>query len=178
MKARFLIPLVVFISIVIFLGIGLTKDPRKLPSTFIDKPAPPFSLPNLKDPDKRFSTAGLQGEVWLLNIWASWCSACFTEHNLIKELAVTHRLNIVGLNYKDTEANANNWLQQLGNPYSAIPFDADGAVGIEWGVYGVPETFVIDKQGIIRYKQIGPVTQDAIEQNILPLVKQLEQETA
>lgn len=175
---RYLIPLGIFAALVVVLGIGLTLDPREVPSPLIGKPAPRFELPNLHTPDQRITTESLRGKVWLLNVWASWCSACRSEHPLLVELSRTHEINLVGLNYKDSVSAALDWLQRFGDPYQASAFDADGRVGIDWGVYGVPETFVIDKQGIVRYKQIGPVTPDALRETILPLVRQLEGEPA
>lgn len=172
---RFL-PLGVFLLLVLALGIGLTLDPRQVPSPLIDKPAPAFELPRLAFPDETVSTAAMRGKVWLLNVWASWCTACRSEHPLLVELAKTGQVNLLGLNYKDEASAGLRWLAQLGNPYQSVAVDADGRVGIDWGVYGVPETFVIDKQGIIRYKQIGPVTRESLRETILPLVRRLEKE--
>ncbi|MEW6312905.1 MAG: DsbE family thiol:disulfide interchange protein [Pseudomonadota bacterium] len=172
---RFLIPLGIFIVLVIFLGIGLTLNPREVPSPLIDKPAPEFQLTRLDDPDQMLGRKDMLGKVWLLNVWASWCVSCREEHPHLVELAQRNIVPIYGLDYKDKRDDALAWLNEFGNPYTASIMDVDGKIGIEYGVYGVPETFVIDKQGIIRYKQIGPVTPEALETKILPLVKELQQ---
>ncbi len=177
-KTRFIIPIVVFAVLVVFLGIGLTLDPRKVPSPFIDKPAPDFSLPSLHDVNVNLSPQDLAGRVWLLNVWASWCVACRAEHEVLKDLAREDIAPIIGLNYKDHPDNAKRWLQQLGDPYQSSAVDANGKAGIDWGVYGVPETFVIDQQGIVRYKHIGPITAEELHTTIIPLVKTLRQERA
>jgi len=171
---RFLWPLAIFLLLVGFLAVGLKLDPREVPSPLIGKPAPAFELPLLQQPDKRFTPADMRGKVWLLNVWASWCESCRDEHPLLVELSKQGVLPILGLNYKDKSEDAQRWLTQFGNPYTLSAFDGDGRVGIDYGVYGVPETFVIDKQGVIRYKQIGPVTPEALERTILPLVRKLE----
>ena len=175
---RYLIPLVVFVGVVIFLAIGLRLDPREVPSPFIGKPAPRFSLPQVVDAGKTLGNDDLKGQVSLLNVWASWCVSCRQEHPILIELAKQNIAPIYGLNYKDEREAALDWLQRFGNPYRTSAFDADGKVGIEWGVYGVPETFVIDKQGIIRYKQTGPVTEEILQEKLLPLIRQLQQEQA
>lgn len=171
---KFILPLVVFIALVVLLSVGLKLDPKKVPSPLIDKPAPAFSLSTLFDENKTFDPEQMKGKVWLLNVWASWCVSCRQEHPLIVELSRTGVVTVIGLNYKDTRADAKRWLTRMGNAYPASAFDEKGSVGIDWGVYGVPETFVIDKQGIIRYKQIGPVTREALNETILPLVKRLQ----
>jgi len=171
---RFLIPLLVFGVLVAFLGKGLRLNPSEVPSPLIDKAAPTFELPQLHDPAGHFSSNDMLGKVWLLNVWASWCVACRQEHPLLVELARSRLVPLYGLNYKDNRDDAIEWLEALGNPYVMSIADLDGRVGIDFGVYGVPETFVIDKQGIIRYKQIGPVTMDALRNKILPLVKELQ----
>jgi len=171
---RLLIPLAVFIVIVGFLWAGLGRDPREVPSPLVGKPAPAFELVQLKQPDKKLSTADMKGQVWLLNVWASWCVSCRVEHPLLVELAKSNVVPVIGLNYKDKNAAGIAWLKQHGDPYRLSVVDADGRVGIDWGVYGVPETFVVDKSGIIRYKQIGPITVEALQQKILPLVRELQ----
>jgi cytochrome c biogenesis protein CcmG, thiol:disulfide interchange protein DsbE len=171
---KFLIPLVVFIVLAIFLGRGLSLDPKEVPSPLIDKPAPTFSLSQLDKPSQMIGTEQLRGQVWILNVWASWCVACRDEHPVLVEFSKTGAVPIYGLNYKDKREPAMDWLRQLGNPYTASIFDENGRVGIDFGVYGVPETFVIDKQGVIRYKKTGPVTQETIQSTILPLVKKLQ----
>jgi cytochrome c biogenesis protein CcmG/thiol:disulfide interchange protein DsbE len=175
---RYLVPLGIFVALVVLLAVGLTLNPRHVPSPLIDKPAPAFTLPQLHRPDQVLSPVDMQGEVWLLNVWASWCVACRAEHPLMNELARSSEVTIIGLNYKDNPEAALQWLRQLGNPYHASAVDEAGRAGIDWGVYGVPETFVVDKQGIIRYKHIGPVEKNDLEDTILPLVRQLEQEPA
>jgi len=170
---RFALPLAIFIVLAGFLFIGLSLNPREVPSPFIGKPAPSFQLTQLAQPEQSFSPAQMQGEVWLLNVWASWCVACRVEHPLLVELARTGVVPIVGLNYKDKRDAALGWLGQFGNPYRLSIADIDGRVGIDYGVYGVPETFVIDKQGVIRFKQIGPITEEVWRDKMLPLVQQL-----
>ncbi len=176
MKAlRLLLPLAVFVVIVAFLWVGLYRDPREVPSPLVDKPAPAFTLAQLHAPDKQLSAADMKGQVWLLNVWASWCVSCRVEHPLLVELAKANVVPVIGLNYKDRNDLGKQWLAQNGDPYKLSIVDADGRVGIDYGVYGVPETFVIDKNGVIRYKQIGPITVEALEQKILPLVRKLQQ---
>ena len=172
-KARFLIPLAIFVVLSVFLYRGLFLNPREVPSPFIGKPAPQFTLAQLHQPDKTFGPAEMQGQVWLLNVWASWCVACRQEHPLLVELAKRKAVPIIGLNYKDKPDAAIKWLGDLGDPYDLSVKDNDGRIGIEFGVYGVPETFVIDKAGVIRYKQIGPITDEAWAKKISPLIEQL-----
>lgn len=171
---RFLIPLLIFIVLVAFLGIGLNLDPREVPSPLIGKPAPIFSLPRLDDPSKSMSPKDMLGKVWLFNVWASWCGACRDEHPLLVALSKTGIVPIYGMDYKDTRQDAQQWLDMGGNPYVANAFDVNGRVGIDYGVYGVPETYVIDKKGIIVFKQIGPITEEVLRDKILPLVKGLQ----
>jgi len=171
---RFILPFVVFIVLAVFLFVGLNLNPREVPSPLIDKPAPAFTLPQLHEPQKTFSPADMQGKVWLLNVWASWCVSCREEHPVLMALAQQNIVPIYGLDYKDTPAEAERWLQKGGDPYVLSVSDAEGRIGIDYGVYGVPETYVIDKQGIIRYKQIGPVTPDSLREKILPLVAELQ----
>lgn len=167
-------PLAIFAVVVGFLAVGLTLKPREVPSPLVGKPAPAFDLPKLHAADERLAVADLHGRVWLLNVWASWCTACQIEHPVLVDLAKSGAVTLVGLNYKDKRADALRWLQQHGDPYLTSVVDADGVVGIDWGVYGVPETFVIDKQGVIRHKHIGPVTPEALRGTILPLVRALD----
>ncbi|MXS85970.1 DsbE family thiol:disulfide interchange protein [Nitrosomonas sp. HPC101] len=171
---RFLLPLAVFVVLVIFLGVGLTLNPRQVPSPLIDKPAPAFHLQQLYDSSKTLSSEDNLGKVWMLNVWASWCVACRDEHPVLVELSKLGIVPIYGLNYKDQRDTAMQWLKQYGNPYETSIVDADGKVGINYGVYGVPETYVIDKQGIIRYKHIGPVTVESLKDKILPLIQELK----
>lgn len=171
---RFLLPLVAFVILVIFLGVGLTLNPRQVPSPLVDKPAPAFRLQQLYDTSKTLSSEENLGKVWMLNVWASWCVACRDEHPILVELSKLGIVPIYGLNYKDQRDTAMQWLNQFGNPYEMSIVDADGKVGIDYGVYGVPETYVIDKQGIIRYKHIGPVTVESLKNKILPLIQELK----
>ena len=173
LRARFLIPLAVFGVMVAFLGVGLTLNPREVPSPLIDKPAPPFELPQLHAPDKTFSQKEMLGKVWMLNVWASWCVACREEHPHLVALARSGAVPIYGLNYKDERADGIAWLARFGDPYQLSAYDRDGRIGIDYGVYGVPETYVIDKAGVIRYKRIGIVTPEIVREKILPLVKEL-----
>ena len=170
---RFGLPLVIFAIVSIFLAIGLKLDPREVPSPLVGKPAPMFTLPQLLDTATRTSASDMQGKVWLLNVWASWCVSCRAEHSLLNEIAATGMIEIVGLNYKDSPQDALAWLQQWGNPYVSVPVDVNGTVGIDWGVYGVPETFVIDSEGIIRHKHTGPLDRKALQESILPLLQDL-----
>ena len=172
---RFVWPLVVFVLMAGLLGYGLREgyDPKIVPSPLIDKQAPSFSLAMLEQPSTQLSTADMIGQVWVLNVWASWCVSCRAEHEVISELASRNLVAVVGLNYKDEPADAQRWLQQFGNPYATSVMDRDGRVGIDWGVYGVPETFVIGADGLIKYKHIGPVTQESLESKIMPVLKEL-----
>ncbi len=176
MKLRFLLPGAVVLGLLAVLAIGLTLDPRKVPSPLIDKPAPAFSLPLLYKPDQFISQSDLLGEIHLVNVWASWCVACREEHAQIDQLANEYKVTVIGLNYKDSRDEAQAWLTRYGNPYSKIAFDADGRVGIDWGVYGVPETFIVDRKGRIRYKHIGPIRKNDIQDIILPKLRKLNQE--
>ena len=171
---RYLVPLAVFVVLLVFLGMGLNLNPREIPSPLVDKPAPAFKLPRLDNPGSLVSTADLRGQVWLLNVWASWCVACREEHPVLVEFAKSGIVPIYGLNYKDDSRDAADWLARFGNPYTISISDADGRVGIDYGVYGVPETYVIDRAGIIRFKQIGPVNESVLQEKILPLVKKLK----
>ncbi len=171
---RYLIPLGLFICLVIIFIYGLQHDPRHVPSPLINKPAPTFNLPTLHSSDINIQLDDLKGKVSLINVWASWCVACRTEHPILVEVSKSNELNLYGLNYKDKREDALQWLEQLGNPYIESAFDESGTTGIDYGVYGVPETFVLDKDGIIRYKHIGPVDKQQLETIIMPLVKQLE----
>ena len=170
---RFLLPLGIFAVLVLFLGVGLGLNKSEIPSPFIGKPAPAFQLPQLHEPAKSISPRDMAGQVWLLNVWASWCVACRQEHPVLMDLESQGVVPIVGLNYKDAREDGTRWLLQFGNPYQTSAFDADGRVGIDYGVFGVPETFVIDKRGVIRFKYIGPVTPEVIAEKFLPLIKEL-----
>ncbi len=171
---RFLWPLAIFLLLVGFLAVGLKLDPREVPSPLVGKPAPAFELPVLHQPDKRFVPGDMRGKVWLLNVWASWCVSCREEHPVLLDLAKRGVMPILGLNYKDKGEDAQRWLKQFGDPYQLSVVDADGRIGIDYGVYGVPETYLIDGEGVIRYKQIGPLTQAIVEQKVLPRGKALK----
>jgi cytochrome c biogenesis protein CcmG/thiol:disulfide interchange protein DsbE len=171
---RYLVPLGIFAVLVAFLFRGLSLDPKLVPSPLVGKPMPAFTLTRLDDPGATISDSDLKGRVSVLNIWATWCASCRAEHDVLLELARTGAVAIYGLNYKDNRADAQRWLRQLGNPYVANAFDEDGRVGIDWGVYGAPETFVIDPQGIIRHKHIGPLTSEVLETQLLPLIAELK----
>ena len=171
---RFALPLAIFIGLVFFLWKGLSLNPREIPSPLVDKPVPQFSLPQLHAPDRKLSAADLKGQVWLLNVWGSWCVSCRVEHPLLVQLEKSGLVPIYGLNWKDRREDAVAWLNKFGDPYKASLADVDGRVAIDFGVYGAPETFVIDKQGIIRLKHIGPLSPEAMRDTILPLIEKLK----
>ena len=175
---RYLIPLGIFLVLVVFLAIGLRRDPHEVPSPLINRAAPTFRLPQLKEPAKTFSAEDMRGKVWVLNVWASWCVSCREEHPLLLKYAETGAVPIYGLNWKDKREDALAWLGELGDPYVLSAADLDGRVAIDYGVYGAPETYLIDQNGTIRYKQIGAVTPDVWQDKILPLVQQLNREGA
>ena len=190
---RFVWPLIGFIVLVVLLAVGLRLNPREVPSPLVGKPAPDFALPKLAAMDQTFSPKDMKGKVWLLNVWASWCVSCRQEHPILVEIAKNKAITLVGLNYKEVRGDgafdmdkisaeneralaverADTWLKRHGDPYALSVLDLDGRVGIDYGVYGVPETYVIDKQGVIRFKHIGPVTPDVFSGTILPLVAEL-----
>ena len=170
---KFLVPLALFLALAAFFAVGLNRDPREVPSPFIGKPAPVFRLEQLHEPKLAFTPGDMKGKVWMLNVWASWCASCRIEHPLLVDLARNRVVPIVGLNYKDKREDGVAWLGRFGNPYEVSAWDIEGRVGIDYGVYGVPETFVIDKAGVVRYKQIGPITPEALEKTILPLIRKL-----
>ena len=192
---KFLLPLALFAVMVVFLGVGLQRDPREIPSPLVGKPAPAFSLPTLSG-DKPFSPEDMKGQVWIFNVWATWCVACREEHPLLVQFSQSQRIPIVGLSYKEIQASdqtagplsdeaklklarerSMKFLQKAGDPYKLSVMDLDGRVGIDYGVYGVPETYIIDKQGVIRYKRVGPVTPEVVIETMLPLIQQLDQPT-
>ena len=174
MKAlKYLLPLALFAALLAFLGVGLGLNPREVPSPLIGKPAPAFALPRLDNTAQTVSREDLLGKVWMLNVWASWCAPCRDEHPLVIDIAKRQLVPVYGLNYKDQPAAASNWLRNLGDPYRATLVDADGRVGIDFGVYGVPETFIIDRQGIVRLKHTGPLTPEVVRTRIEPLLKEL-----
>jgi len=191
---KFLWPLIGFIVLVVLLAVGLGLNPREVPSPLVGKPAPAFALPTLADPGKTFGPADMRGKVWLLNVWASWCVSCREEHPLLVEFSKQNKTPLVGFNYKEVRGDgaidmskiapdaerkmalqrAGHWLQTHGDPYTLSIIDLDGRVGIDYGVYGVPETYVIDKTGTIRMKHIGPLTPDIVQKKLLPLITELE----
>ena len=171
---RFAVPLLLFVTLVIFLGVGLNRDPRLVPSPLIGKPAPQFSLGTLATPDTLLKREDLLGHPYLLNVWASWCAQCREEHPLLLELGRADQVMLVGLNYHDELAAGRQWLSERGDPYRLTLFDPQGKLGLDLGVYGVPETFLIDGHGVIRYKHVGPLTSDVLSQQLLPLIASLE----
>ena len=170
---KFLLPLLLFLGLAGMLAAGLGRDPKEVPSPLIGKPAPAFTLARLDDAQISIKRDDLLGKVWVLNVWASWCVACREEHPLLVDFARRKTVPVYGLNYKDKRADGQRWLAQFGNPYDASLFDSDGKVGIDFGVYGVPETFVIDKTGRVRFKHVGPVTEQVVRERIEPLLKEL-----
>ena len=171
---RFLLPLGAFAVLMVFLAVGLRLDPREVPSPFIGKPAPQFAATRLEDPAALLSPAHMDGKVWLLNVWASWCASCRVEHPVLMSFARSGSVPVVGLNYKDKREEGMAWLREHGNPYLTSAFDHDGRIGIDYGVYGVPETFVIDRRGIVRLKHVGPLTEKVLAEKIRPLIAELE----
>lgn len=170
---RYLVPLVIFIVLTGFLYVGLNLNPREVPSPFINKPAPDFQLQKLDSMNELFSNKDMLGKVWLLNVWASWCVACRQEHPVLVDVARRGDLPVYGLNYKDAPSAARRWLEEHGDPYQLSVVDYQGNVGIDYGVYGVPETFIIDKQGVIRHKVIGPISYQELQNCIKPLYNEL-----
>ncbi len=169
-----LLPLALFFIVVGFLFKGLYLDPHEVPSPLVGKPAPLFNAPVLAETGKKFSSEEMKGKVWLLNVWASWCGACREEHPVLMDMSKISEIQLYGLDYKDTDAEAQDVLKTAGNPYKLVATDMDGRIGIDYGVYGVPETYLIDKSGVIRYKQIGPITKELLYTKILPMVKELQ----
>ncbi len=190
---KFLIPLVLFLGLVVFLAMGLQRDPREIPSPLVDRPAPAFELRTLKPGDQKLGPKDMLGQVWMLNVWATWCTACKEEHPVLVAYAPKLELPIIGLSYKEIPSGdvpadmkaedklnlarerSKKWLSRQGNPYAETLFDLDGRVGIDYGVYGVPETYIIDKQGVIRYKRVGVVTPELLDKTLLPLIRKLKQ---
>jgi cytochrome c biogenesis protein CcmG/thiol:disulfide interchange protein DsbE len=168
------LPFAIFLALLAFMAAGLRLNPREVPSPYIGKPAPAFTLAQLQEPGKSVGSQEMRGKVWLLNVWASWCAACRVEHPVLMDMARAGKMHLVGLNYKDERDNGLQWLAQHGDPYVASAFDPDGRVGLDYGVYGVPETFVIDKRGIVRLKHLGPLTDEFVNKTLLPLLEELE----
>lgn len=173
-----LLPLLAFALLALLLGLGVLrnsgKDTSAIPSPLLGKPAPAFSLPVLGEPGRLVSNDDLRGEPYLLNVWGSWCPACRDEHPVVTELAKSGRIKVVGYDYKDEPEDAQRWLQQFGNPYSLVIADLDGRAALDWGIYGAPETFLVDAQGVIRWKFVGPLTPEVVQQQLLPMLETLE----
>jgi cytochrome c biogenesis protein CcmG/thiol:disulfide interchange protein DsbE len=178
MRIRSLIPLALFLAIAALLGVGLTMDSEKVPSPLIGKPIPSFQLPGLRDPRVSVRPSDQMGRVWLLNVWGTWCAGCRREHDVLMRAAREYGLPIVGLNYRDERDAAIEWLKHLGDPYVVSGFDPDGEAALDLGVYGAPETYVIDSEGIIRYKHIGPLSPSALRETILPMVRDLRESSS
>ncbi len=174
MKFKFILPFVLFITLVGFLAVGLNRDPREVPSPLINKLAPSFNLPQLTDSQKKFSPGQMLGQVWALNVWASWCVACREEHPVLMQFGRSNLIPLIGLDYKDRREDAIAIINKDGNPYSVTALDSDGRIGIDYGVYGVPETYIIDQSGVIRYKHIGPINTNILEKIIYPLISELK----
>lgn len=170
-RPGFLIPLIVFLVVVAFFAVGLRLDSSVVPSALIGKAAPSFELPRLDSGQQSFRPERMIGQTWVLNVWASWCVACRDEHSILIDLS-SRGIPVVGLNYKDEAAEARKWLRDWGDPYQVTAVDYEGSAAIDWGVYGVPETFVIDSSGIIVYKHVGPVTDDTVREKILPFFEE------
>lgn len=175
MKTKFLLPLIVFLLLIAVFVVGLTKDPSRIPSPLVDNPAPEFTLPALQDPNQMVGSASYANEMVLVNIWATWCPGCRQEHDFLMELADENIVPIFGLNWRDNRPDALQWLKVLGDPYFVSAFDVDGRVGIDWGAYGAPETFLVDRNGIVVHKHIAPLTREIWERDFMPLIR--EQET-
>jgi cytochrome c biogenesis protein CcmG, thiol:disulfide interchange protein DsbE len=172
-RAAYVIPVVLFVGLALALGWGLTRDPRELPSALIGEPVPEFNLPPVQGRTLGLSSADLKGEVSLVNVFASWCTACRYEHPVFMALKEQGAVPIHGINYRDRPQDAASWLDELGDPYMRTGADIDGRVSIEWGVYGVPETYVIDREGRVAFKQVGPVTPEIYRDKIGPLIEEL-----
>jgi cytochrome c biogenesis protein CcmG, thiol:disulfide interchange protein DsbE len=170
---RFWLVIAGFLVLVGLLAVGLRLDPREVPSPLIGKPAPAFELPLLQQPDKSFSQKDMLGTVWVMNVWASWCPPCLVEHPVVSEIARSGIAPVVGLNYKDAREDALPWLKRNGDPFKVIVYDAAGRIAIDYGVYGVPETYVIDRNGVIRYKRVGPLTPEIVQKKLRPLIEEL-----
>ncbi|MEQ8249588.1 MAG: DsbE family thiol:disulfide interchange protein [Alphaproteobacteria bacterium] len=177
-RARYLAPVAVFLVVAVALGIGLTLRPREIPSVLIGKPVPEFALQPVQGRDLGLSSADLKGQVSLVNVFASWCVPCRVEHPLLMEISRRNIVSIFGINQRDEPDDAERWLRTFGDPYERTGADLDGRASIEWGVYGVPETFIVDDQGMIAYKHIGQMTAKDLEKTILPLVRQLQKAAA
>ena len=170
---RYLLPVLAFMILVLFLALGLSLDPSQVPSPLIGKPGPVFELPDLHRPDDVVNNATMAGQPALLNVWATWCAACRVEHDTLLALAASKAIPIYGLNYKDDRESAIRWLEQLGDPYTAVAFDPDGKVGLDWGVYGAPETFLLDPNGVVVYKYIAPISLAVWRDEFVPRIEKM-----
>jgi cytochrome c biogenesis protein CcmG/thiol:disulfide interchange protein DsbE len=162
-----------FVALVVLLAVGLTLNPREVPSPLIGKPAPAFELPLLHAPEKTFTQKDMLGKVWVMNVWASWCPPCLVEHPVVTALAKSGLAPVIGMNYKDAREDALPWLKRNGDPFQFSVYDEKGRIAMDYGVYGVPETYVIDAKGVIRFKHIGPLTPEVQTKKIVPLIKEL-----
>ncbi|MFY2765129.1 DsbE family thiol:disulfide interchange protein [Arenimonas sp. MALMAid1274] len=173
-----LLPLLAFIALAVLLGVGVKmnsgKDTSAIPSPLIGKPAPAFSLPVLGEPSRMISNADLRGEPYLLNVWGSWCPACRDEHPVITQLAQDGVVKVIGYDYKDSPEDAQRWLDQFGNPYALVITDQDGRAALDWGIYGAPESFLVDAEGIVRWKFIGPITPEVVREQLMPELEKLK----
>jgi cytochrome c biogenesis protein CcmG/thiol:disulfide interchange protein DsbE len=169
---KFLLPMAAFVAIVVLFAFGLDpkRDIRALPSPLIGKPAPEFALTDVLDASRSVSNAEFKGQVYVLNVWASWCLPCRQEHQALLAISQQHVVPIIGLDYMDEREKAKQWLEQLGNPYSAVAYDTDGRTAIDWGVYGAPETYLVDGKGRVIFKFISPMTQEVWEKEFLPRI--------
>jgi cytochrome c biogenesis protein CcmG/thiol:disulfide interchange protein DsbE len=170
MKMRFLFPIAVFAILIPLLIFGLNRDPSRVPSPLIGKPAPQFELPGVLDPERRVSSTDYAGRVALVNVWATWCAGCREEHAFLLALAAREEIPIYGLNWRDDRTAAAQWLAEFGNPYVVSAFDGDGSVGIDWGVYGAPETFLVGADGTVLHKHVSPLTEEIWERDFVPLI--------
>ena len=168
---RFAIPIVVFLLLVVVFSFGLFNDPRELPSPFLGEQAPTFEVPSLTEPERTVGSTAYAGEMALVNVWATWCVGCRQEHAFLMQLDAAGAIPIYGINWRDNRPEALRWLEQLGDPYVFSAFDADGRVGIDWGVYGAPETFLISPDGIVLHKHLGPLTQAVWDSDFVPLIE-------
>jgi cytochrome c biogenesis protein CcmG/thiol:disulfide interchange protein DsbE len=175
---RLAIPIGLTILLIVALGVGLTLDPLQAPSPYLDKPVSPFTLKDLRNPSKTLNEQDLSGKVWLVNVWASWCVSCRSEHSLLMKLAQSDKVSLFGLNYKDRREDALHWLDEGGDPYRLVGADPTGQIGRKWGVQGTPESFVVDRKGLIRYEQIGPLTLEILNGEIIPLIDRLQSENS
>lgn len=168
---RYAVPIIVFLLLVVVFSFGLFNDPRELPSPFLGEQAPTFEVPSLKEPERLVGSSAYEGQMALVNVWATWCVGCRQEHDFLMQLAASNSIPIYGINWRDRRKEALSWLDQLGDPYEFSAFDEDGRVGIDWGVYGAPETFLISPDGVVLHKHLGPLTQAIWDEDFVPLIE-------